>query len=174
MLEREVLKISNEDVVLDPDLLKFNETTLNEYIQKEGALYDNFGGYLARAERLLQICESVYDDRYNTMFHQFKADGGSDKLAEARAKTDDGVQDARASVIEAKYIVSRLKNHLRAWDRNHENAQSMGHNLRKEMERINFDIKSLEAVNARHDAASGNLYSRFSEVDSVVGHFDTD
>jgi hypothetical protein len=32
-----------------------------------------------------------------------------------------------------------LRQHLRAWDKNHENAQNRGNTLRKEMERLHKD-----------------------------------
>jgi hypothetical protein len=33
-----------------------------------------------------------------------------------------------------------LQQHLRAWDKNHDNAQSRGHMIRKEMDKLNIDI----------------------------------
>ena len=46
-----------------------------------------------------------------------------------------GSNSTTGPVIEARYVVNRLKNHLKAWDKNHDNAQSMGHMLRKQMEK---------------------------------------
>lgn len=173
MIRKEVLNVGGEEVVLDPANLKFNENTLTEYIKTEAGWYDNFGGYLARAEKLLQYCESEYDNLYNLRFYEFKDQGGSDKLAEARAKTDSDVQEARKLAIEAKHLVSRLKNHLRAWDRSHDNAQSMGHMLRKQMEQLNLDIRS-----AYNDWTPGSkdagLYSHFGGIDDICKPVDTD
>jgi hypothetical protein len=52
----------------------------------------------------------------------------------------------KEEVRQAKYIVARLKQHLRAWDKSHDNAQSMGHMLRKQMDKLNAEI-SLRVAN---------------------------
>lgn len=169
MIKKEALDVGGEEVALDPENLRFNEVTLSDYLKREGGWYDNFGAYLARAEKILQICENEYDNRYNYKFYSYKSDGGSDKFAEARAKIDDEVQDAKKAAIEAKYLVSRLKNHLRAWDRNHDNAQSMGHTLRREMDKLNVDIRGSHGYQG---ASDNNLYGRFGEVDDIVKSID--
>jgi len=143
MEEKEILKIGDMEVVLDPDNLKFNETTLNEYIQKESAYYDNFGASLAKAERVLQLMELKCDTLYQEKFSGYKESGaGSDRLCEAKSKSDEEYIKAKGGVINAKYKVKRLQLHLRAWDKNHDNAQSLGHMLRKEMDKLNSDIRS--------------------------------
>jgi hypothetical protein len=162
MIKKETLDVGGEEVTVDPENMRFNEATLSEYLKKEGGWYDNFGGYLARAEKILQICENEYDARFNYKFYEYKADGGSDKFAEARAKIDSDVQDAKKAAVEAKYLVSRLKNHLRAWDRNHDNAQSLGYNLRKEMGLYNNDIRHFDGQN------SDSSYHVMDEIDKVV------
>lgn len=138
---QEILIVEGEKVFVNPENLKFNETTLTEYIKVEGGYYDNFGGYLARAEKVLQMAEQEAEELYQERFAFHKNKGGSDKLAEAQAESDDVVKTAKRSVIEVKYVVNRLKNHLKAWDKNHENAQSLGHMLRKEMDKLSFTIK---------------------------------
>jgi hypothetical protein len=49
------------------------------------------------------------------------------------------VVDIKEQVIEARYYVNRLKNHLKAWDKNHDNAQSVGHMQRKLMDKLHGD-----------------------------------
>ena len=167
-IEKEELMIGNEKVIIDPKNLHFNENTLNEYIVKEGGFYDNFGGYLARAEKLLQMAEIRAEETYSDRFATFKDKGGSDKLCEARAKSDPDFIKAKEKVVDIKYLVNRLKNHLRAWDKNHDNAQSLGHMLRKEMDKLNSDIRG------------GSYYSGYgttdfdTEVDKIVKHVDTE
>lgn len=138
----ETLEINGDAVVIDPNNLRFNESTLSKYIQTEGGFYENFGAYLARAERLLQreemLCEKLYSER----FTEAKDSGASDKKAEAIAKADDDVVELKEKIIDAKYKVTRLKRHLIAWDKNHDNAQSLGHTLRKEMDKIDSGIRS--------------------------------
>lgn len=140
MIEKETLTIAGNEVILDPDNLKFDEMTLTNYIQTEGGYYDNFGAYLALAEKVLHLREMEYDQVYTERFVEAKNNGGSDKLAEATSKSDVDVMDAKKHVVEAKYKVKRLQQHLRAWDRNHDNAQSLGHMIRKEMDKLNSDI----------------------------------
>ena len=140
MIDKETITIAGHDVILDPENLRFDEMTLTQYIQTEGGYYDNFGAFLAMAEKVQHLRESEYDQVYTERFAEAKNQGGSDKLAEATAKSDSTVVDAKLHVIEAKYKVKRLQQHLRAWDRNHDNAQSLGHMIRKEMDKLNSDI----------------------------------
>lgn len=168
-IEKEELVVDGSKVTIDPKNLNFNETNLTEYITKEGGYYDNFGGYLSRAEKLLQIAELRAEETYSDRFATFKDNGGSDKLCEARAKSDAEYIKAKERVVDAKYLVNRLKNHLRAWDKNHDNAQSLGHFLRKEMDKLNSDIRG------------GNYYDGYGthtdfeqEVDKVVKHVDSE
>lgn len=137
---KEKLKFDKYEVVVDPENLRFNEDTLSAYIQKEGGHYDNFGSFLALAERNLQNKESMHEKLFCERFEEAKELGSSDKLAEAKSKKDPDVVEMKNDVIEAKYIVNRLKNHLKAWDKNHDNAQSLGHMLRKQMDKLNSDI----------------------------------
>jgi hypothetical protein len=159
MLEKETLVIDGQEVILEPKNLYFSEQTLSEYLMKEGSWYDNFGAYLARAERELQIAESYYDNLYSLKFADIKEEGGSDKVVEARAKIDQDVITAAKLKTTAKYVVSRLKNHLKAWDKNHENARSLGYTRCKEMEKLGNDIRS-------------RSYDAYSDIDSIVQHLD--
>ncbi len=141
MIEKEILNIAGNEVVLDPKNLEFNETTLSNYIQKEGGYYDNFGAYLALAEKVQQLREVEYETIYNERLVEAKDQGATDKISEAKAKCDSTVVEAKNLVVEAKYRVKRLIQHLKAWDKNHDNAQSMGYMLRKEIDKLNFEIK---------------------------------
>jgi hypothetical protein len=142
----EKLEFDGRTVVIDPKNLRFDEATLGIYIQHEAGYYDNFGGALAWAERALQAKENLYEKIYYERFVEAKESGGSDRLAEAKAKSDETVSVLKEEVRQAKYIVTRLKQHLRAWDKNHDNAQSMGHMLRKQMDKLNAEI-SLRVAN---------------------------
>lgn len=136
----EKLEFAGFEVVLDSSRLAFDESTLNDYIQTEASHYDNFGHYLALAEKNLQNREVFYERIYNERFVEAKEAGGSDKLAEAKAKADPDVLKTKEEIIEARYVVNRLKRHLGAWDKNHDNAQSLGHMLRKSMDKLNAEI----------------------------------
>lgn len=153
--EKQTIIVDGQRVDIDRGLLHFNELTLGEYIEKEGGYIDYFGAKLSEAERELANIDSEterlnveYDTLFSRKFADYKlANGGSDTLVEAKIKADLEVDEAKKKVleskrsaIEAKYRVRLLTQHLRAWDKNHENAQSRGHFLRKEMDKLNRDI----------------------------------
>lgn len=136
----EKLCFDKYEVEINPENLRFDENTLNVYIQRESGFYDNYGASLALAERHLQNKEVAHEKLYCERFVEAKELGSSDKLAEAKAKADVDVNLLREAIVEARYVVNRLKNHLKAWDKSHDNAQSMGHMLRKQMDKLNSDI----------------------------------
>lgn len=140
MSRQEKLVFDKYAVVIDPENLRFDEDSLTTYIQRESGFYDNFGAFLALAERNLQNKEVSYERLFSERFVEAKESGSSDKLAEAKAKADPDVSTTKETIVEARYVVNRLKNHLKAWDKNHDNAQSMGHMLRKQMDKLNGDI----------------------------------
>lgn len=140
MAKVEKLEFEGYTVVLDPNNLRFDEATLGIYIQHEAGYYDNFGSFLALAERNQQNKDTLYERTYYERFTEAKESGGSDRLAEAKAKSDPTVVALKQDAIEAKFIVNRLKQHLKAWDKNHDNAQSLGHMIRKQMDKLNAEI----------------------------------
>lgn len=142
-----VVNLGGKEVKLDPKKLIFNEHTLSEYMESEAGWYDYFGARVADAEYLMQRLELEYDVKYSERFKENKDQGCSDKLAEANAKADPDVEEAKKSILAAKHKVKLLQQHLRAWDRAHENAQSRGHFLRKEMDKLNKDIFGPKADN---------------------------
>lgn len=170
MAKPEKLTFDKFEVVVDPENLRFDEDSLSSYIQKEGGFYDNFGNFLALAERNLQNKEVQYEKVYCERFVESKDDGASDKLAEAKAKCDPVVVLVKEQIIEARYVVNRLKNHLKAWDKNHDNAQSCGHMLRKQLDKMNSDIMG----GSRHNSISDydHLDRRIDE--SVKSSIDED
>ena len=138
--ESQEIKVAGHDVVIDAANLMFNEATLNEYMQTEGAKYNYYGQALADAQAQWQLSKLQYDIVYAEKFKQYKP-GATEKLAEACAKADEEVIKANKKIIAMQRVVEILKNHLRAWDKNHDNAQSLGHMIRKEMDKLGFDIK---------------------------------
>lgn len=140
MAKVEKLVIGTSSVVIDPTNLTFSEATLSSYIETEAGYYDNFGAYLALAEKNLQIRELEHEKLFHSRYIESKDIGGTEKYCEAKAKTDPDVVKFKEKCVEAKYMVTRLKQHLRAWDKNHDNAQSLGHMLRKTMDKLNSAI----------------------------------
>lgn len=138
----EKLEFAGFEIVINSEYLRFDEMTLSDYIQKEAGYYDNFGGYLALAEKNLQNKEMYHERIYSERFVEAKENGATEKMAEAKAKADPDVVSAKQDIIDARYISNRLKQHLKAWDKSHDNAQSMGHMIRKQMDKLNLDIMS--------------------------------
>jgi len=140
--EQQKIKLGEVSIDLNPDNMYFSESTLSEYYQREGGYYDFYSAQLAYADYLLSVRANDYENVYNLKFREYKDQGGSDKYAEARAKSDAEVIDAAEKLALAKYKRNLLQQHLRAWDRNHENALALGHMIRKEMDKLHFEVKS--------------------------------
>jgi hypothetical protein len=179
MAKSEKLTFDKFEVVVDPENLRFDEDSLNTYIQREAGFYDNFGAFLALAEKNLQNKEIQYEKLVSERFVEAKDNGGSDKLAEAKAKSDSVVVLIKEQMVEARYVVNRLKNHLKAWDKNHDNAQSLGHMLRKQLDKIGGDIHYPRSYIGRpeeyekkvDDAVQSHVEAGFSETLSAENLF---
>jgi hypothetical protein len=134
------IKIGGQEVVLDNSRLAFNEVSLNAFMENLALWYDYFSQKLAEAEAILAYKEYEHDVLFSSAYERSKEDGCTDKLAEANAKKEPNVCEAKKEIIGAKHKVTLLKQHLKAWDKAHENAMSRGHMLRKEMDKLNTDI----------------------------------
>jgi len=146
------LKIGDQEVILDADKMSFNEVTLNEFIQKEHAYYDHFGRAAINFEALYDIRKAEYDQIKSTKFDIYKSEAKcSDNLATARAESDEEVIEARKKMIAAKRNHKLVVQHLRAWDKAHDNALNLAYNLRKEMDKLGINIKDREVENRVND-----------------------
>lgn len=134
------VKIGSQEIVLDNSRLAFNEVSLNAFMENLALWYDYFSQKLAEAEAILAYKEYEYDVLFSAAYERSKEGGCTDKLAEANAKKEANVCEAKKEIIGAKHKVTLLKQHLKAWDKAHENAMSRGHMVRKEMDKLNTDI----------------------------------
>lgn len=134
------IKVGGQEIVLDNSRLSFNEVSLNTFMENLALWYDYFSQKLAEAEALLAYKEYEYDVLFSGAYEKNKEAGATDKLAEANAKKDSEVCEAKKEIIAAKHKVTLLKQHLKSWDKAHENAMSRGHMVRKEMDKLNTDI----------------------------------
>jgi hypothetical protein len=134
------VKIGGQDIVLDNSRLAFNEISLNNFMENLALWYDYFSQKMAEAEAILAYKEYEYDILFSSSYEKSKEEGCTDKLAEANAKKESNVCEAKREIIGAKHKVTLLKQHLKAWDKAHENAMSRGHMVRKEMDKLNTDI----------------------------------
>lgn len=146
MTER-VIYLNGEKVVLDPKRMQFDEQSLATFNKEVYMWVNYFGLKLAEADLISTTKEAEYKFKYDEKYELFKSEGATDKLAEARAGCDLDVKTAKMASLEAKNVVLLLKNHLKAWDVANENAQSRGHFLRKEMDKLNVDIYSNDLPN---------------------------
>lgn len=136
-LLRQEITVMGQKVTIDPSVLNFNESSLPLYLQKEAGHYAYYGAMLANAEAEEQYAAVKAEERFDTLFWMYKQDGqGSDKFCECRARSNSEVIEAKEKQITAKRNVTLLKMFLKAFDKNHDNAQSTGHNLRKEMDKL--------------------------------------
>ena len=68
---KSIVKVAGREIFLDPDKLNFNEATLNEYMEKEGALYNYYGQALADAQAQSQLAKLEYEVIYSEKFKDF-------------------------------------------------------------------------------------------------------
>ena len=173
MGRKEKLEFAGMVVEIDPENLRFNEASLSQYIQTEAGYYDNFGAYLCLAEKNLQNLELRHEKLFAERFVEAKEDGGSDKLAEAKAKADADVVSLKEKSNDAKYAVNRLKQHLRAWDKNHDNAQSMGHMQRKMIDKLHGDIMGGRGYMAPSNVNDDLIEETVKSYDEAESGFET-
>lgn len=145
------IKIGNQEVVLDNSRLSFNEVSLSNFMENLGLWYDYFSQKLAEAEALLSYKEYEHELAFSSAYEKFKEEGCTDKLAEANARKQDEVADYKKEIISAKHKVTLLRQHLRSWDKAHENAQSRGHMIRKEMDKLSSDIFIKQSISDQVD-----------------------
>jgi len=148
------IKLGGQDIVIDNKRMSFNESNLSVFMENLALWYDYFCQKLSEAEALLAFKEHEYEIAYATEYEKHKTDGCTDKLSEANAKKSEEVSEHKKEIISAKHKVTLLKQHLRSWDKAHENAQSRGHTIRKEMDKLNSDIMIKKDI--------------YNEVDEVV------
>lgn len=135
--EKITVIVRGNEIVLDPNNMKFNETSLSAYLDHEYGWIDYFGKQLEFASEDCLNAEVEYDAVYSTAFVKAKDLGNPENYSKAQALSDPDVIAARKKWIALKAVVGKLKAHLKAWDKNHVNAQSRGHNLRQEMKALN-------------------------------------
>lgn len=136
-----VVIVRGKKVCLDPDNMKFDELSLSNYITYEYGWVDYFGKQLEFAQKDLQLMKIDYDKLYSEVYDKQKSNGKcTENQAKARALADDDVVALRQRIADQDEVVGLIQRHLRAWDRNHDNAQSRGHFMRKEMDKIHKEI----------------------------------
>lgn len=138
---KRIVKLGEEEIVLDSSRLEFNGATINEFMERLGVWYDYFVQKTAEAEAMLAGADLNYDLVYGKSYEYFKEEQGcTDRLSDAKAKSNIDVINAKKSCIAAKLKHTQLKLHVKAWDKAHDQAQSRGHMIRKEMDKLNSEV----------------------------------
>jgi hypothetical protein len=133
------VKVLGRDVILDPANMKYDESSLARYMSEEYAWVDYFGKQFEYAQKEMLYAEIEAEAVYSKKFIESKDLGYSDNYAKAYALANQEYIEAKKKHIERKEVVGLIKSYLKAFDKNHENAQNRGHTIRKEMDKFNRD-----------------------------------
>jgi predicted metal-dependent hydrolase len=134
------LKIGEEEVNLDPANLRFSEESLNDFLCKFAGIYAYYNQKWAEAQYINYCHEDRCEYLYSKKFEMYKQDNPV-ALAEAKAKADDEVKDAKMLARKTKLHMQELQGYLKALDKAHDNALNLGYNIRKEMGNLQSDIR---------------------------------
>lgn len=127
------IKIGNKEIKLNSDLLRFDEHTINQFLQEFAANYNTYAEAHSDAQYVFSKFEDKYEALYADKFRQYRDESSSDKAADMKTKCDKEVQEALENVRIAKRNVNLLWGFLRSMDRSHEDAMNFCYNLRKEL-----------------------------------------
>lgn len=143
-----IINLNGEDVILDPQNLRFTDATLNQFFELVSGFCDYYGQKLADANREVSRAEQLFERLYIEKFKEFRegfgGDGGkSEKTSELYAKAESEVVKAKTEVHETTYKRDSIWNHLKALNAAREDAHNRGHFLRKELDKLNMEVRSL-------------------------------
>jgi hypothetical protein len=142
------VKVGNTEVELDPEILKFDETTINDFLSKYASLYDDFMQHHTNAAYIHSKLEDRYEALLAKKIVEYKMLGGSDMMAKSRGSSDEEVQESLEKVRIAEHVKDRIWGYIRSMDKAHTNALQLCYNLRKELDKIfPQHIKKVNIVN---------------------------
>lgn len=130
------IKLADKEIELNPEFLKFDEHTINAFLQNFAGNYNSYYEFHTDAQYVHSKYEDRYDAIYAEKFKEYREDSSSDKMAEMKTKADADVQEALDKVRLAKRNVNLIWGYLRSMDRSHEDAMQFCYNLRKEMDKL--------------------------------------
>ena len=166
MNDDNVIVIGNEEIHLDPTRFDFNEANLTQYLMSEAGWYNYFGQKLAQLEWLLDHKEIEYDTCFAKLYIDFKENGGGTEMAvKSKSESHPDAVALKEDIAKIKRAVTKVKQHLRAWDKSHENANSVGHTLRKEMDKLGSD-------SIRFSGSNLNAPNLAEKLDAIIGSGD--
>lgn len=137
-----IVKVGNEEVNLDTDLLIFDSNDVNNFLYKFASHYCYFYEKYNLANYVYKTLQDEYNNLYNKKFKEYKVNNGSsDKLAEVAAKSDEEVISLQKRYRKAELNKDAINGFLRSLDYAHESAKELCYNVRKELDKINPGIK---------------------------------
>lgn len=145
-IEKVKVNVNGKEIILDPKNMEFSDNTLNDYMEKEYGWIDYFGKQLEYAQKERLNAEIDAEAIFSEKYIEAKDNGGTEQYAKAKANADSDVIAAKKKVVELNEIVGQIKAHLKAWDRNHDNAQNRGYTLRKEIDKLNKDVYKMSDI----------------------------
>jgi hypothetical protein len=134
--------IGEEEVTMDPAILEFGETNLNEFLTKVGGWHAYFAEKHADAMFILGLYEAKYEETHGKRFRELKGSGNSVSipLAEAAAKSDPDVIEALEKMLNARLNKDLIGGFLKSIDKAFQAAMNYGYNKRKEMDKLGASI----------------------------------
>jgi hypothetical protein len=139
---RTKIDIIDETWEISTDDLKFTDATLNQFFEKVSGIIDYVGAGHAKAMFWASKLDHEHKQKFIEKFKEFKNEGKSDKNAELCAEGEAEVSAIKLQYLQAKYVKDRLYAHLSALNNAREDAHNRGHMLRKELDKLNMEIRS--------------------------------
>jgi hypothetical protein len=139
-LQKRTVQIGDVAVELDPDRLLFNEATLSQFQERLATWYDHFGEMYCTADYYYSCAKEHSEIVFAKIYAEKKEEGATEKQADAQARTHPDVVKAKKMTLQAKYKRDQINQHIKSWDKAHDNAQNRGHTIRKEMDKLQTDI----------------------------------
>ena len=136
----EKIALNDQVWTIDSRDLNFTDATLNIFFEKVGGIIYYVGAGHALAMKCFSIAELEYKRKFIQKFKEQKDLGKSDKTAELAAEGDDECIALKRECIQSRYCKDRIYAHLQALNASREDAHNRGHMLRKEMDKLNFQI----------------------------------
>jgi hypothetical protein len=140
--QKRIVNLDGQDIVLDPANLRFSDPTLNQFFELVSGFCDYYGQKLADANRAVARAEQLYDRLYIEKFKVYREEGKSEKTSELYAKAEAEVVKAKTAVHEVTHKRDSVWNHLKALNAAREDAHNRGHFLRKELDKINMEVRA--------------------------------
>lgn len=134
------IMVGEEEVTMDPSILEFGESNLNEFLTKVGGWHAYFAERHADATWIMGCYEQKYSELYGKQYNNFKEKGMTNPAAEAMAKCDPEVIEVKTKVLASIRNKDLLGGFIKSIDKAFQAAINYGYNKRKEMDKLGMGI----------------------------------